>query len=246
VNAAAWICLALPLAAAVTITAGGTRLSRRGAAYVSTVSTVGAFAAAIVAFVIMLGRAPDDRAEVSTAWTWLSAGKYDFGLTLLTDQLSLMMMLIVTGVGALIIAYAVGYMDGEDEERRFFAYMSLFVFSMLLLVQSGNLLLLLAGWGMVGLSSYLLIGFYQDRPSAIQAAKKAFVMNAFGDATMALALFLLIQHTGSLDYGPVFRDAPHGGTVANLIALGLLGGAVAKSRWRARRPSAPSSTRRRW
>ena len=82
---------------------------------------------------------------------------------------------------------------------------------------------------MVGLSSYLLIGFYQERPSAIAAAKKAFVMNAFGDATMALALFLLIQHTGQLDYAGVFAAAPHGGTVANLIALGLLGGAVAKS-----------------
>ena len=140
-----------------------------------------------------------------------------------------MMMLIVTGVGSLIIAYSVGYMDGEDEERRYFAYMSLFVFSMLLLVQSGNLLLLLAGWGMVGLSSYLLIGFHQERPSAIAAAKKAFVMNAFGDATMALALFLLIQHTGQLDFAGVFAAAPHGGTVANLIALGLLGGAVAKS-----------------
>ena len=116
-----------------------------------------------------------------------------------------MMMLIVTGVGSLIIAYSVGYMDGEDEERRFFAYMSLFVFSMLLLVQSGNLLLLLAGWGMVGLSSYLLIGFHQERPSAIAAAKKAFVMNAFGDATMVLALFLLIQHTGSLDYAQRVR-----------------------------------------
>jgi NADH-quinone oxidoreductase subunit L len=100
---------------------------------------------------------------------------------------------------------------------------------MLLLVEGGNLLLLLAGWGMVGLSSYLLIGFHQDRPSAIAAAKKAFVMNAFGDATMALALFLLIQHTGRLDYGGVFTASPHGGAIANLIALGLLGGALAKS-----------------
>src|SRR3954469_6017569 len=120
-------------------------------------------------------------------------------------------------------------MEGEDEERRYFAYMSLFVFSMLLLVQSGNLLLLLAGWGMVGLSSYLLIGYYQERPSAIAAAKKAFVMNAFGDATMALALFLLVQHTGRLDYAGVFANAPQSGTIANLIALGLLGGALAKS-----------------
>src|SRR5437660_7586559 len=150
-------------------------------------------------------------------------------MSILVDPLSVMMMLVVSGVGGLIVGYSIGYMDGEDEERRFFAYMALFVFSMLLLVQSGNLLLLLAGWGMVGLSSYLLIGFYQQRPSAVAAAKKAFVMNAFGDATLALALFLLIQHTGRLDYAGVFATSSHGGAVANLIALGLLGGALAKS-----------------
>jgi NADH-quinone oxidoreductase subunit L len=229
VNAAAWICLLLPLAAATVITLAGTRITRRHAAYLSTASTFAAFAAAVVGFVIMLGRDPDDRAAYSTAWTWLSAGQVDFGLTILTDQLSVFMMLVVTGVGALIIAYSVGYMDGEDEERRFFAYMSLFVFSMLLLVQAGNLLLLLAGWGMVGLSSYLLIGFYQERPSAIAAAKKAFVMNAAGDAAIAIALFLLIQQTGVLDYAGVFEAAPESGTIATIIALGLLGGAVAKS-----------------
>src|SRR5207253_5928778 len=99
-----------------------------------------------------------------------------------------------------------------------------------LLVQGGNLLILLVGWGLVGLSSYLLIGFWHDRPSAVAAAKKAFVMNAIGDATMALALFLLIQRTGSLDFERVFPQAPAlGGWAANLIALGLLGGAVAKS-----------------
>jgi NADH-quinone oxidoreductase subunit L len=229
VNAAAWTCLLLPLASTVLITLGGTRISRRLAAYVSTLTTMGAFVAAVVAFVELLGKSAEDRVHLTTSWTWLSAGPYHFGFTLLTDQLSIVMMLIVAGVGSLIVAYSVGYMDGEDEERRYFAYISLFVFSMLLLVQSGNLLLLLAGWGMVGLSSYLLIGFHQDRPSAIAAAKKAFVMNAFGDATMALALFLLIAHTGKLGYADVFALSPHGGTVANLIALGLLGGAVAKS-----------------
>ena len=227
-NAAAWFCLGLPLLAAVAIAAAGTRISRRGAAYLSTLTTMGAFAATVVAFVIELGHSPAHRIHTTTSWTWLTAGPYHFGLTLLTDQLSLMMMLIVTGVGSLIIAYSVGYMDGEDEERRFFGYMSLFVFSMLLLVQSDNLLLLLAGWGMVGLSSYLLIGYYQDRPSAVAAAKKAFVMNAVGDAAMALALFLLLQHTGHLDFAGAFAGAPHG-TTATLIALGLLGGAVAKS-----------------
>src|SRR5437868_1450007 len=143
-----------------------------------------------------------------------------------------MMMLIVSGVGGLIVLYSIGYMDGDDEERRYFAYMALFVFSMLLLVQGGNLLLLLAGWGLVGLSSYLLIGFWHHRPSAVAAAKKAFVMNAFGDATMALALFLLIQHTRSLNFETVFARAPGLASnhwLVNLVALGLLGGAVAKS-----------------
>ena len=226
---AAWICLLLPLASTLAITLAGTSISRRTAAYISTLTTMGSFVAALVAFVEMWGKTPAARGSVTTSWTWLSAGTYTFGFSLLVDQLSIVMMLIVAGVGSLIVAYSVGYMDGEDEERRYFAYISLFVFSMLLLVESGNLLLLLAGWGMVGLSSYLLIGFYQDRPSAVAAAKKAFIMNAFGDATMALALFLLIEHTGSLDYASVFASSPAGGTVANLIALGLLGGALAKS-----------------
>jgi NADH-quinone oxidoreductase subunit L len=141
------------------------------------------------------------------------------------------MMLVVSGVGFLIIAYSIGYMDGSDEERRYFAYMALFVFSMLLLVQSGDLLILLAGWGLVGLCSYLLIGYEQERPAAIAAAKKAFIMNAFGDATMALALFLLIQRLGTLEYGPVFEgiEGAGGDWTLTLIALGLLGGAVAKS-----------------
>ena len=190
---------------------------------------MGSFAAAVFAFAKLWSESPAQRAHTTTSWTWLSAGPYHFGLTLLVDPLSVVMMLIVSGVGALIVAYSVGYMDGDDEERRYFAYISLFVFSMLLLVLGGNLLLLLAGWGMVGLSSYLLIGYNQDRPSAVAAAKKAFVMNAIGDATMALALFLLIQHTGRLDYAGVFAASPVGGSVANLIALGLLGGAVAKS-----------------
>src|SRR4029078_11230230 len=95
--------------------------------------------------------------------------------------------------------YSIGYMDGDPEERRYFDYMSLFVFSMLLLVQAGTFLLLLAAWGLVGLASYLLIGFWHQRPEAVAAAKKAFVMNAFGDATMALAFFVLMWQTRALD-----------------------------------------------
>jgi NADH-quinone oxidoreductase subunit L len=228
--AAAWICLFAPLGAAIAITVLGQRLTRRGAGYLATASVGMSFVAALVSFAALLGDSPENRSHPSTLWHWLTAGPYHFDLRILVDPLSTFMMLVVAGVGFLIVWYSIGYMDGDDEERRYFAYMALFVFSMLLLVQAGNLLLLLAGWGLVGLSSYLLIGFWHERPSAIAAAKKAFVMNAIGDATMALALFLLIQRTGSLDFEAVFpRAGSLGGWAANLIALGLLGGAVAKS-----------------
>jgi NADH-quinone oxidoreductase subunit L len=230
VTAAAWICLFSPLAAAVAITLAGQRLTRRGAGYLATTAVGVSFVAAVVVFFDLLGRASENRSEVSTAWTWLSVGDLDFALNVLVDPVSVFMMLIVSGVGFLIVGYSIGYMDGADEERRYFAYMALFVFSMLLLVEAGNLLILLAGWGLVGLCSYLLIGFEHERPSAVAAAKKAFIMNAFGDATMALALFLLVQKTGTLDWAPVFERAEGlSGTVLTLVALGLLGGAVAKS-----------------
>ena len=230
--AAAWICLFSPLAATLAITFAGNRLSRRGAGYLATSSVGASFVAALVSFFSLIAERPAERRHVSTAWSWLTAGELHFDLAILVDPLSVFMMLVVSGVGALIVGYSIGYMDGEDEERRYFAYMAFFVFSMLLLVQSGNLLLLLAGWGLVGLSSYLLIGFWHERPSAVAAAKKAFIMNAFGDATMALALFLLIQHTGTLDFGLTFERAQALASnhwVVNLVALGLLGGAVAKS-----------------
>src|SRR5207247_3220030 len=219
--------LVSPLAAAALITLGGTGLSRRGAGYLATLATFVAFVGAAISFFSMVGRDAGDRSHVSTAWTWLGAGSYHSGLSVLVDPLSVMMMLIVSGVGALIVGYSIGYMDGDPEERRYFAYMALFVFSMLLLVEGGNLLLLLAGWGMVGLSSYLLIGFWQERPSAIAAAKKAFVMNAVGDATMALAFFMLIQHTRSLNFETVFAAAPGLSSnhwPVNLVALGLPAG----------------------
>src|SRR5207247_10266106 len=109
------------------------------------------------------------------------------------------------------------------------AYRSLCVLSRLRLLHAGNLLILLAGWGLVGLSSYLLIGFWHDRPAAVAAAKKAFIMNAVGDATMALAFFLLIQHKQTLNFPDAFAVGPGHGWLVNLVALGLLGGAVAKS-----------------
>ena len=228
--AGAWICLFAPLAGAFAITVMGESITRRTAGWISTLSVFPAFAGAVVAFVDLLGLSSEEREQLTTAWTWLSTGGFDVGFSLLIDPLSVTMMLIVSGVGGLIILYSIGYMDGDPEERRYFAYMSLFVFSMLMLVQAGNFLLLLVGWGLVGLASYLLIGFWHEREEAVAAAKKAFVMNAVGDATMALAFFVLIWQTGTLNFEEVFTRAPEmSSTLLNLVALGLLGGAVAKS-----------------
>jgi NADH-quinone oxidoreductase subunit L len=231
---AAWIALFSPALAVLAIAFAGSRITGREAGYLAAGSALVSFVASVVAFVGLLGLEPDDRYRTSTLWTWLSAGDLRFGLDVLVDPLSVFMMLVVSGVGFLILTYAIGYMAADDEERRYHAYKALFLFSMLLLVESGNLLLLLAGWGMVGLSSYLLINFWHARETAVAAGKKAFVVNAIGDATFALALFVLIQHTGSLDFGTVFSSAEEalGGqssALAILVALGLLGGAVAKS-----------------
>jgi NADH-quinone oxidoreductase subunit L len=228
-TAGAWLCLFAPLAGAFSITLLGTTVSRRTAAWISTASVFVAFAGAVWSFLGLRSHG-SEHGVVSTAWTWIESGTFKAGLSVLVDPLSTMMMLIVTGVSGLIILYSVGYMDGDDEERRYFAYMSFFVFSMLLLVQGGNLLLLLVGWGLVGLSSYLLIGFWHEKPSAVAAAKKAFVMNALGDATMVLAFFVLIAHSRSLEFATSFATAGHlSSTTVNLVALGLLGGAAAKS-----------------
>ncbi len=226
----AWVCLLAPLAGAVFITFMGEDLSRRQAGWVSTLTTFIAFGGALVALFGLWGESPEDREQMSTAYTWLAAGDFEVGFQILLDPLSAVMMLVVSGVGGLIVWYSMGYMAGDDEERRYFAYMSLFVFAMLLLVQSGNFLLLLVGWGLVGLASYLLIGFWHKRPEAVAAAKKAFVMNAIGDATFAVALVLLVWETGTLEFFGVFEQAESlSSTTLNLVALGLLGGAVAKS-----------------
>ena len=213
IAAASWLCLLAPLAGALLITVTGTLLSRTVAGWIATLSVFVGFAGAVVAFVKVAGENADTReAQLSTAYTWfgvkLGFAEFKVPMQIYIDTVSLTMMLIITGVGGLIVWYSIGYMKGEDEERRYFAYMAFFVFAMLMLVMGGNLLLLLVGWGLVGLASYLLIGFYHDRPEAVAAAKKAFIMNAIGDATMALALFLIIFKTGTLDFAIAPPSSP--------------------------------------
>jgi NADH-quinone oxidoreductase subunit L len=144
-TSAAWICLFAPAGAVAAIALAGERISRFAAGVLAAGATGVSFACSVVVFLQLLGREHDDRTEVSRLWTWLSAGDLEFGAEIVVDPLSVFMMLVVSGVGFLILSYAVGYMHGDAEERRYHAYKALFVFSMLLLVQSGNLLLLLAG-----------------------------------------------------------------------------------------------------
>src|SRR5207237_3608705 len=127
----AWLCLVSPLAAAALITLGGNRLPRRGAGYLATLATFVAFVGAVVSFSVLLSHGAGDRSHVSTAWTWIGAGSYHSGFSVLVDPLSTMMMLIVSGVGTLIVGYSIGYMDGRDEERRYLSYMSILLFSLL-------------------------------------------------------------------------------------------------------------------
>ena len=229
----AWTALFSPAAAVVAIALLGDRIDRYTAGLLASGTTLFSFICTVAVFFDLLGREPEERSELSTAWTWLTAGDLRIGVEILIDPLSVFMMLVVSGVGFLILVYAIGYMHGDEEERRYHAYKALFVFSMLLLVMAGNLLLLLAGWGLVGLSSYLLINYWHQRRAPVEAGKKAFVMNAVGDATFVLALFILVQQVGSLDFPTVFAEAPEAlgeaSTLAVLVALGLLGGAVAKS-----------------
>ncbi len=232
-----WLAYAAPLAGCVLIALMGffERIPVRIAGLTACAAMLLSFALGVVAFVRLDERAsepPGARVVQDTLWTWLHNGTLRIDVNILYDPLSAVMLLVVSGVGFLIHVYSVGYMHADNEERRYFAYLNLFVFSMLVLVLSANFVLLLAGWGMVGLSSYLLIGFWHERASAVAAAKKAFVMNAIGDVGMALAIFLIFTHLHTVDYAEVFKHHADLGTdtsTINWICGLLLVGGLAKS-----------------
>lgn len=226
-----WGILLLPLLGFVT-NALASRFNNRAVSLVGPGVIGLAFVCAVVAFAWLQGQPTSGRHYDDIRWTWAVAGAFHLKFGLLLDPLSSLMTLIVTGVGFLIMVYSVGYMAHEEGFRRFFAQMNLFIFTMLLLVLADNYLWLLVGWGGVGLTSYLLIGFYFERPSAVAAARKAFVMNVVGDWGLMIAIFLMFLHFGAVDYSTVFSQAhtlPYNGQTATLICLLLLVGAVAKS-----------------
>ncbi|MBI4503994.1 MAG: NADH-quinone oxidoreductase subunit L [Chloroflexi bacterium] len=190
-----------------------------------------AFVAGLSVTMQMAALPAAERAQRLVLWPWIFAGDFRVSLGFLLDPLSLFMVLVVTGVGFLIHVYAVGYMHGDPGFGRFFAYMNLFVLAMLVLVLADNVLLLMVGWGGVGLCSYLLIAFWFERPEAADAGLKAFVVNAIGDVGLMLAALLLYGRIGALDYATVLSQAPQAldQRAATLVALFLLVAAVAKS-----------------
>jgi NADH-quinone oxidoreductase subunit L len=215
-----WLVIALPLAGAAILLLAGRRSDSWGH-LLGCLAALASFAAGVVLFVDMLGRHADDRLVHEALFSWVPVGglQVDFGLQL--DALSMCFVLLITGVGSLIHIYSIGYMAEDPERRRFFAYLNLFLAAMLLLVLADNYLGLYVGWEGVGLASYLLIGFWQYKPSAATAAKKAFVVNRVGDMGLAIALMVMFAYIGSISFAGVFSAAPRLGE-GTLTAIGLL------------------------
>ncbi|MEV0298533.1 NADH-quinone oxidoreductase subunit L [Nocardia sp. NPDC050710] len=219
-TAALWLLPALPLAGAVILLLIG-RLGNRWGHWLGSLAALASFGVAAWAFFDMLGRDTANRAVHLDMFSWVPVTglQIDFGLQL--DQLSMCFALLITGVGSLIHIYSIGYMADDPARRRFFAYLNLFLAAMLLLVLANNYLVLYLGWEGVGLASYLLIGFWYEKPSAATAAKKAFVVNRVGDMGLALAMMVMFSTFGSIGFGPVFDAAPGAGEGV-LTAIGLL------------------------
>jgi NADH-quinone oxidoreductase subunit L len=227
VTASSWLLVALPALGALILLLAGKR-SRAWGHLLGCATVTLAFVYGVILFF-----STDSHATVDTKlFSWIPAGQLqvDFGLRI--DALSLTFVLLITGVGMLIHFYSIGYMAEDEGRYRFFAYLNLFVASMLVLVLGNSFVTLYLGWEGVGLASYLLIGWYQDRPSAATAAKKAFLMNRIGDVGLALAIFLMFKYTGSTGYAQVFDGLTNGqippGAVT-AIAILLLLGACGKS-----------------
>jgi NADH-quinone oxidoreductase subunit L len=220
VQSLAWLLIALPLAGAAVLLLAG-RLSDRWGHLVGCGTVVASFVLGVVMFAQMLGYASEERSRSLHLYDWFSVGRFNVDVGLLLDPLSISFVLLITGVGALIHIYSIGYMAHDAERRRFFAYLNLFVAAMLLLVLADNYLILYVGWEGVGLASYLLIGFWQYKPSAAVAAKKAFVVNRVGDFGLTVAVMLMFATFGTVAFTGVF-GAASGASKGIVTAIGLL------------------------
>ncbi len=229
VSAWMWLLLAFPAFGAVLLLIGGRRTNRWGPV-VATLLPIASFGVAVAVFFQMWGRSADQRPVGIHLWDWVVVGNFQAPFNLQLDQLSMVFVLLITGVGSLIHIYSLGYMKHDPDKRKFFGYMNLFVTAMLLLVMADNYLLLYVGWEGVGLASYLLVGFWQYKPSAAVAAKKAFVVNRVGDLGLSVAIMLMFVTFGSVTFPGVAAAASEAsGSVLTWIGLLLLLAACGKS-----------------
>ena len=225
----AWTMIAVPAVMAGLLLLAG-KLSDRWGHITATLAVFWSFAIAACLFAEQMLAPATERAVSAPIYTWFSVGEWNFEVGLLVDQLSILFALLITGVGGLIHIYSIGYMSEDPRRRRFFAYLNLFIAAMLVLVLADNYLILFVGWEGVGLASYLLISFWQHKPSAAAAGTKAFVMNRVGDLGMLMAISTMLAMFGSSKFTEV--NAGAAGTEplwATLIGLFLLLGACGKS-----------------
>ncbi|WP_457030680.1 NADH-quinone oxidoreductase subunit L [Kitasatospora sp. P5_F3] len=221
--------VAAPLLGATLLLLGG-RLFDRYGHWLGTALAATSFGLGLALFSDMLGRDAEHRSISQYLYTWIEVGDFKADVAFQLDQLSVTFVLLITGVGTLIHIYSMGYMAHDPRRRRFFAYLNLFLAAMLLLVLADNYLLLYAGWEGVGLASYLLIGFWQHKPSAAVAAKKAFLVNRVGDLGLSIAIMLMFVEFGDFSFAGVFGNADQASEgKLTAIALMLLLAACGKS-----------------
>ncbi|MDV5147651.1 NADH-quinone oxidoreductase subunit L [Streptomyces sp. SBC-4] len=209
-----------PLLGAAVLLCGGRRLDRTGH-WLGTLLAAVSFVIGLALFADMLGKGADDRAMHQRLFTWIPVEGFQADIAFQLDQLSMTFVLLISGVGTLIHVYSIGYMEHDERRRRFFGYLNLFVAAMLLLVLADNYLLLYFGWEGVGLASYLLIGFWQHKPSAATAAKKAFLVNRVGDMGLSIAIMIMFTTFGTFAFGPVLASTGEA-SQGTLTAIGLM------------------------
>lgn len=224
-----WLLIALPLLGAIVLLLGGNRTNSFGP-LLAVVLPIASFGFAVYLWTELLALPTQSRSQNLVLFEWINIGSFQVPFGLQLDPLSMSFVLLITGVGSLIHVYSLGYMDYDPGKRRFFGYLNLFVAAMLLLVLADNYLLLYVGWEGVGLASYLLIGYYQHKPSAAAAAKKAFVVNRVGDVGLSLAIMLMFLAFHTVTFAGISDKAEQGSATALfLIGLFLLIGAAGKS-----------------
>ncbi|CAM5448131.1 NAD(P)H-quinone oxidoreductase chain 4 [Streptomyces alboniger] len=218
--------VAAPLLGAAVLLCGGRRLDAVGH-WIGTALAAASFVIGVILFADLLGRSPEDRTLTQHLFSWIPVEGFQADVGFQLDQLSMTFVLLITGVGSLIHLYSVGYMEHDERRRRFFGYLNLFLAAMLLLVLADNYLLLYVGWEGVGLASYLLIGFWQHKPSAATAAKKAFLVNRVGDMGLSIAIMLMFTTFGTFAFGPLLGTLEEPGlagdaTEGKLTAIALM------------------------